>query len=64
MNMKYVGIALVVGLGILIATGNMGGARNATKNYIDVRSNAGTSGKEARPSPMAQMIEYNKSKNK
>jgi hypothetical protein len=64
MNIKYIAIGLVVGLGILIATGNMGGARKATGNYIDVRKNAGVSSGEARPSPLAQMIEYNKSKNK
>ena len=59
MNMKYIGIGLIVGLGILIATGNMGGARKATANYVDVRKNSSSSG-EARPSPLMQMIEYNK----
>ena len=60
MNMKYVGIGLAALLALLIATDNMGGARKATANYVDVRKNAGTSSGEVRPSPMAQMIEYNK----
>ena len=35
--MKWVGIAFVVAIVIAIATGNMGGAKNATQNYVDVR---------------------------
>jgi len=61
MNIKYIGIGLAALLALLIATGNMGGARKATGNYIDVRRNAGTSSGEVRPSPMSQMIKYNKS---
>jgi hypothetical protein len=30
--MKYIGIGIVVVLGIMIATGNMGGATKATNN--------------------------------
>jgi hypothetical protein len=58
--MKYIGIGLAALLAVLIATDNMGGARNATKNYIDVRKNGGTSSGEVRPNPMSQLIEYNK----
>jgi hypothetical protein len=32
---KWIGIAFVVVIGIMIATGNMGGAKNATGNYVD-----------------------------
>jgi hypothetical protein len=64
MNVKYIAIAIVVVIGGMIATGNMGGAKNATGNYIKVRQSAGSSSGEARPSPLAQMIEYNKTKNK
>jgi len=32
---KWIGIAFVVVIGIMIATGNMGGAKSATGNYVD-----------------------------
>jgi len=35
---KWIGIAFVVVIGIMIATGNMGGAKNATGNYNKVMS--------------------------
>ncbi len=60
-------IALVVVLGLIymIATGNMGGAKRATGNYVELRKSGGSSSDiEARPTPMQQMIEYNKNKNK
>ena len=60
MNMKYIGIGLLIGFIVLIASGYRGGAKNATGNYIKVRKNAGKSSGEARPSPLMQMIEYNK----
>jgi hypothetical protein len=40
----------------------MGGAKKATGNYIKVRSNKQSSGAEARPNLIHQMIEYNKNK--
>jgi len=56
-----VGIALTIGLIYLIATGNMGGAKKATGNYIEIRKSGGSSSDiEVRPNPMQQMIEYNK----
>jgi hypothetical protein len=55
------GLVLLVGLIYLIATGNMGGAKKATGNYVKVRQSGGSSSDiEARPNPMQQMIEYNK----
>jgi hypothetical protein len=36
--LKWIAIAFVGGIIYMIATGNMGGAKNATQNYVDVRS--------------------------
>jgi hypothetical protein len=36
--LKWIGIAFVGAIIWAIATGNMGGAQSATKNYVDVRS--------------------------
>ena len=62
--MKYIVITIVVVIVGMIATGNMGGAKNATANYVKVRSQSSSMKGEVRPNPMAQLIEYNKSKNK
>jgi hypothetical protein len=35
---KWIIIAFVAAIGYMIATGNMGGAKDATQNYVDVRS--------------------------
>ncbi len=35
--MKWAAIAIVVIIGIMIANGNMGGAKEATNNYVKVR---------------------------
>lgn len=35
---KWIGIAFVAVIVWAIATGNMGGAKSATQNYVDVRS--------------------------
>ncbi len=35
---KWIGIIFVGALIYMIATGNMGGAKDATKNYLDVRA--------------------------
>ena len=32
--LKWIGIGIVVVIVVMIATGNMGGAKNATGNYI------------------------------
>jgi hypothetical protein len=61
--MKWVMIVAVLGIGYMIYTGNMGGAKKATGNYIKVKSNKQSDGAEARPNLMHQLIEYNK-KNK
>jgi hypothetical protein len=37
MSVKYIAIAIVVVIGGMIATGNMGGASKATDNYVKVR---------------------------
>jgi len=36
--LKWIGIAFVVAIVWAIATGNMGGAKNAAQNYVDVRT--------------------------
>jgi hypothetical protein len=36
--LKWIGIAFVGAIIWAIATGNMGGAKEATQNYVDVRS--------------------------
>ena len=60
--MKWI-IILVIGvIGYMIYTGNMGGAKKATGNYIKVRSEKQSSGAEVRPNLINQMIEYNKNK--
>jgi len=57
----YLFVAIIV---VMIATGNMGGAKKATGNYVKVRSQSSSMQGEVRPNPMAQLIEYNKNKNK
>jgi len=37
MNIKYIAIAIVIVIGGMIATGNMGGASKAGNNYVKVR---------------------------
>ena len=36
--MKWVIIAFVAAIGFAIVTGNMGGAKDAAQNYVDVRA--------------------------
>lgn len=36
--LKWIGILFVGAIVYMIATGNMGGAKDATQNYVDVRS--------------------------
>ena len=36
--LKWIGLLLAGVIILAIATGNMGGARSATQNYVDVRS--------------------------
>jgi len=59
---KWILLAAVAGIGYMIFTGNMGGAKNATANYIKVKSEKQSAGAEARPNLINQMIEYNKHK--
>ena len=58
---KVILLIVAAGIGYMIYTGNMGGAKSATGNYIKVRQNA-TSNGNAKPSPLVQMIEYNNKK--
>jgi hypothetical protein len=37
---KWILIAFIGAIAYMIATGNMGGAKNATQNYVDVRAGA------------------------
>jgi hypothetical protein len=62
--MKWILIIVVAVIGFMVVSGNMGGARDATQNYVDVRAKGGGVSKEteARPNLMHQMIEYNKNK--
>jgi len=59
--MKWVMIIFVAVIAYMVYTGNMGGAKEATGNYVDVRHNVDP-GVEPRPNLMHQMIEYNKNK--
>ena len=36
--LKLIGLLFVAGIIYMIATGNMGGAKKATQNYVDVRT--------------------------
>lgn len=36
--MKWLFLILVIVIGYMIYTGNLGGARDATQNYVDVRT--------------------------
>jgi len=36
--LKFIGLLFVAGIIYMIATGNMGGAKKATQNYVDVRT--------------------------
>lgn len=57
-------LIFVILLGLLIymiATGNMGGARDATQNYVDIRHQQAAEGSaEGRPSPLHKFLEYKK----
>lgn len=35
---KWIGILFIVWIGYMIYTGNMGGAKKATQNYLDVKT--------------------------
>lgn len=60
--MKYILIIIIVLISYLVYTGNMGGAREATKNYIDVRSKAKPSDEHKDyKSPLESFIEYKQS---
>ena len=61
--MKWVILIFVAVIAYMIYTGNMGGAKKATGNYVDLRHNADPN-VAPRPNPMHQMIEYNKAKEK
>ncbi len=60
--MKWAIIIFVGVIAYMIYTGNMGGAKDATGNYVDKRHNQQSSGVEARPNLIHQLIEYNKNK--
>jgi hypothetical protein len=38
---KWIGIAIIIGVIYMIATGNMGGAKDATANYLEVKRTGG-----------------------
>ena len=58
---KLILFVVVLVIAYMIYTGNMGGAREATQNYVDVRTNKiDEKAAEGRPSPLHQLIEYKK----
>ncbi|MEA2050035.1 MAG: hypothetical protein U9O56_04840 [Campylobacterota bacterium] len=60
---KWIFLVIVAVIGYMIYTGNMGGAKEATGNYVKVRHTQSEEGAaEARPNLIHQMIEYNKNK--
>jgi hypothetical protein len=62
---KWIGIALVAGVIYMIATGNMGGAKKATANYLEVKRTGGqakSTDAKAKPNALTQMIEYRNNK--
>ncbi|MEA3352781.1 MAG: hypothetical protein U9Q33_03050 [Campylobacterota bacterium] len=58
--LKWIAIIVIAAVIYMIVTGNMGGARKATQNYVDVRSQK-TDEKaiEGREAPIHKVIEYN-----
>ncbi len=56
--MKWVIVIIVSVVGYMIYSGNMGGAREATKNYNKVMQKGGSG--EVRPSPMHEYIKNKK----
>lgn len=64
--MKWIGLIVVAIIGYMIYSGNMGGARNATQNYVDVRAKGDFKNGEgeARPNIMHSLIKDNPFKNK
>jgi len=64
--MKWVLIIFVAVIGYMIYTGNMGGAKEATQNYVDVRHNQTdeSNNQEARPNVLHSLIKDNPFKNK
>ena len=55
--MKWIIGIFMVGIIYMIATGNMGGAKNATQNYANVMySGKNSSNKDAKPAIMHQYI--------
>jgi hypothetical protein len=63
--MKWVFLIIVSVLGYMIFTGNMGGAREATQNYVDVRhQKTDNSAIEGRPNLLHSVIKDNPFKSK
>lgn len=60
--LKWIFLVLGIFLAYMIYTGNMGGARDATQNYVDIRNQKNTdeSAAQGRPSPLHQLLEYKK----
>ncbi|MEA3289695.1 MAG: hypothetical protein U9Q04_05885 [Campylobacterota bacterium] len=58
--LKWIALIIVAVVIYMIATGNMGGARDATQNYVDVRSqNTDEKAIQGREAPIHKVIEYN-----
>lgn len=60
--MKWIFFILIAVVGFMIYSGNMGGARDATQNYVDIRNQKATdeSSVQGRPSPLHKFLEYKK----
>ncbi len=62
---KWVIIIAVIVIGYMIYTGNMGGAKDAAQNYVEVRHNQVEDGAaEARPNILHSIIKDNPFKSK
>ena len=60
---KWIFAVVILVIGYMIYTGNMGGAKEATGNYVKIRhEQVDENAAEARPNLIHQMIEYNKNK--
>lgn len=62
---KWIFIILIAVVGYMAYTGNLGGARNAAQNYVDVRHTQVDEGAaEARPNVLHSLIKDNPFKSK
>lgn len=61
---KWIFLVIIIAIGFMIYTGNMGGAKDAAQNYVDVRHSQTIEGQEARPNVLHSLIKDNPFKEK